>query len=118
MKICNPAPIFTYRDGTTHVVMSPLEWMQGLAALIPRPRLHLIRYHDILAPIAKWRSQGVPKQLGRTPTDPIADEPPKRNYIAWARRLKRVFALDLQRCLTCNGPLKISRSCASMRSRY
>ena len=31
-----------YHDGTTHVVMSPLELMQRLAALVPRPRLHLI----------------------------------------------------------------------------
>jgi len=30
-------------DGTTHPVMSPLEFMQRLAALVPRPRLHLIR---------------------------------------------------------------------------
>ena len=28
---------------TTHLVMSPLELMQRLAALVPRPRLHLIR---------------------------------------------------------------------------
>jgi hypothetical protein len=33
------------RDGTTHHVMSPLEFMQRLAALVPRPRLHLIRFH-------------------------------------------------------------------------
>ena len=26
-----------WRDGTTHLVMSPLEFMQGLAALVPRP---------------------------------------------------------------------------------
>jgi hypothetical protein len=25
--------------------MSPLEFMQRLAALVPRPRLHLIRFH-------------------------------------------------------------------------
>ncbi|MDP1647703.1 MAG: transposase [Rubrivivax sp.] len=31
------------RDGTTHLAMSPLEFMQRLAALVPRPRLHLIR---------------------------------------------------------------------------
>ena len=29
-----------YRDGTTHVVMTPLEFLQRLAALVPRPRLH------------------------------------------------------------------------------
>ena len=26
-----------YRDGTSHIVMSPLEFMQRLAALVPRP---------------------------------------------------------------------------------
>ena len=34
-----------YKDGTTHVVMSALEFMQRLAALVPRPRLNLIRFH-------------------------------------------------------------------------
>ncbi|NNF96595.1 MAG: hypothetical protein HKM94_06705 [Halobacteria archaeon] len=35
-----------YQDGTTHIVMSPLEFMQRLAALVPRPRLNLIRFHS------------------------------------------------------------------------
>jgi hypothetical protein len=38
-----------YREGTTHIVMSPLEFMQRLAALVPRPRLHLIRFHGVPA---------------------------------------------------------------------
>src|SRR4051812_15078009 len=38
-----------WRDGTTHIVMSPLELLQRLAALVPRPRLHLIRFHGVLA---------------------------------------------------------------------
>lgn len=29
--------------------------MQRLAALVPRPRLHLIRFHGVLAPNAKLR---------------------------------------------------------------
>ena len=33
-----------YKDGTTHIVMPPLEFLQRLAALVPRPRLHLIRF--------------------------------------------------------------------------
>ena len=41
-----------YRDGTTHIVLQPREFMQRLAALVPRPRLHLIRYHGVLAPNA------------------------------------------------------------------
>ena len=43
-----------WRDGTTHLVMSPLEFMQRLAALVPRPRLHLIRFHGVLARVG-WR---------------------------------------------------------------
>jgi len=39
-----------YRDGTTHIVMSPLAFMQRLAALVPRPRLNLIRFNGVLAP--------------------------------------------------------------------
>ena len=30
-----------WRDRATHLVMSPLQFMQRLAALVPRPRLHL-----------------------------------------------------------------------------
>ena len=40
--------------------MSPLEFMQRLAALAPRPRLHLIRFHGVLAPNARLRSAIVP----------------------------------------------------------
>ena len=40
-----------FKDGTTHIVMAPLEFMQRLAALVPRPRLHLIPFD---------RSQGRP----------------------------------------------------------
>jgi hypothetical protein len=49
-----------YRDGTTHIVMSPLEFMQRLAALVPPPRLHLIRFHGVLAPHATLRAAVVP----------------------------------------------------------
>ena len=49
-----------HKDGTTHIGMSPLEFMQRLAALVPRPRLHLIRFHGVLAPNAKLRSEIIP----------------------------------------------------------
>jgi hypothetical protein len=41
--------------------MSPLECMRRLAALVPRPRLHLIRFHGVLAPNAKLRAMVVPQ---------------------------------------------------------
>lgn len=37
------------RDGTTHLVLSPVEFMQRLARLVPRRSLHLIRVRAMLA---------------------------------------------------------------------
>ena len=50
-----------YRDCTTHIVISPLQFVQHLAALVPRPRLHLIHFHGVLAPNAKLRAAIVPR---------------------------------------------------------
>ena len=36
-----------WRDGTTHLVMSPLELMQRLAALVPRPRLNCVHHRPV-----------------------------------------------------------------------
>ncbi|MEO8445776.1 MAG: transposase, partial [Gammaproteobacteria bacterium] len=44
-----------YRDGTTHVVFEPLDFMARLAALVPWPRAHLTRYHGVFAPHSRWR---------------------------------------------------------------
>jgi hypothetical protein len=103
-----------WRDGTTHLVMSPLEFMQRLAALVPRPRLHLIRFHGVLAPNAKLRSlvvpQGPPAQAqpateaaaasGECEVDTLQARPGR---ISWARLLKRVFDIDMQHCPNCGG---------------
>ena len=59
-----------YRDGTTHLVMTPLEFLQRLAALVPRPRLHLIRFHGGLAPNAALHSQIVPGEANQAPNTP------------------------------------------------
>jgi Putative transposase/Transposase zinc-binding domain len=98
-----------YKDGTTHVVMSPLQFMQRLAALVPRPRLHLIRFHGVLAPHAKLRAAIVPNPPDTT-TGQAADHahahysPARMN---WARLLKRVFDIDIEHCPNCGGRLKI-----------
>jgi Putative transposase len=47
-------------NGTTHSMLTPMEFMQRLAALVPQPRLHLIRFHGVLAPNAKLKSKVVP----------------------------------------------------------
>jgi hypothetical protein len=48
-------------DGTTHVLFHPIEFLEKLAAIVPAPKAHLVRYSGILAPAAKWRSLIVTK---------------------------------------------------------
>ena len=82
-----------------------------MAALVPRPRLHLIRFHGVLAPNATLRSQIVPGEA--TPETDIAsrdDDPPSaspRARMSWAQLLKRVFAIDITTCPQCGGPLTL-----------
>ena len=43
-----------------HRVMSPLQFLARLAALIPRPRHPLIRFHGVFTPHSSWREKVVP----------------------------------------------------------
>ena len=117
-----------WRDGTTHLVMSPLEFMQRLAARVPRPRLHLIRFgvritslrevsglplrdHGGLAPNARRRPLVVPQEPAQTEqsTGPTAaacaieTAQARPGRISWARLLKRVLDIDMQHCPNCGA---------------
>ena len=85
-----------------------MEFMQRLAALVPRPRLHLIRFHGVLAPNAKLRSQVVPTPAPQTTAGEGDCEHThsKPLRMTWARLLKRVFDIDVERC-ACGGKLKL-----------
>jgi hypothetical protein len=101
-----------WRDGTTHLVMSPLEFMAASGGAGSAPRLHLIRFHGVLAPNAKLRALVVPQgpeaqeQATEAATaseceSETAQGRPHR--IGWARLLKRVFDIDMQHCPNCGG---------------
>jgi hypothetical protein len=108
------------RDGSTHLLLDPLELIEKLAVLIPAPRFHTLRFHGVLAPHASWRSQIVP-----TPREAVegAVGPAGPGVVAgagsaaapasgsaglsWAALLKRVFALDVLRCPSCGGRRRI-----------
>ncbi len=96
-----------WRDGTTHLKMSPLEFMQRLAALVPRPRLHLIRFHGVLAPNAGLRAAVVPGPPEKPGDDAAHDAHEAPARMSWARLLRRVFGIDLEHCPQCGGELKI-----------
>ena len=55
-----------WRDGTTHIIFEPTDLVAKLAALVPPPRFHTVRYHGILAPAARHRAAVVPAGRART----------------------------------------------------
>ena len=84
--------------------------MLPLAALVPRPRLHLIRFHGVLAPNATLRSQIVPGEPGQAPASSAEHDtlpPATRSRLSLAQLLKREFAIDLAACPQCGGPLPL-----------
>jgi len=54
-----------WKDGTTHVAFEPLELIDRLAALVPPPRFHTVRYHGVLASRSKLRGEVVPAAPAR-----------------------------------------------------
>jgi len=106
-----------WRDGTTHVVLEPLDFIARLAALVPPPRRHLTRYHGAFAPNSGLRAlitrSGRGKgRKGAASTAQGAEQPRRPCHVAmrWARRLKRVFGVEIDACAHCGARLKIVAS--------
>ncbi len=57
------------RDGTTHVIVEPLDFIARLAAFVPKPRVNLTRFHRIFAPNSSLRAQMTPDQRVRQIAD-------------------------------------------------
>jgi hypothetical protein len=84
-----------------------LELLEKLTALVPLPRVHLVRYSGCLAPHSHLPGAIIP-----TPRQQGVDEPEASTASprwSWARLLKRVFALDMAGCPCCQqgGSLRI-----------
>jgi hypothetical protein len=97
---------YSWSDGTTGIRLSPMELLEKLAALVPLPRIHLVRYGGCLAPHSSLRGAIIPTLRQQGLEDKETDTASPR--WSWARLLKRVFALDMARCPFCQrGALRI-----------
>lgn len=103
-----------YRDGTTHIVLEPLDLMARLAALVPPPRMHLTRFHGVFAPHSKLRAAVTPAHRGvgskTDPANPAKPITPRHVAMSWAQRLKRVFGVEINTCARCGGKVKVIAS--------
>jgi hypothetical protein len=111
-------------DGTTHLVFDPVELLERLAALVPRPRINLVLYYGVFAPRAAGRRGIVPggdggarearRELARRPANPTWAQLMQRSFrlregsggLAEALRAKAV-GFDVLACPRCAGRLRL-----------
>ena len=104
-----------WRNGTTHVIFEPLDFISRLVSLVPKPRVNLTRFHGVFAPNSKYRSMVTPARRGKRKKYHSADEADqtpaeKRASMTWAKRLKRVFGIEIETCSECGGDVRIIAS--------
>ena len=94
-----------------------MDFIAKLAALVPRPRANLTRYHGVLAPNSKHRVNVTPAKRGKgssrqglQSTNSAESPADKHREMTWAQRLKRVFNIDITICSRCGRAVKIIAS--------
>jgi hypothetical protein len=105
-----------YTDETLAVDMDPLSLLCRLAASVPPPRFHIVRYAGVLAAASPWRPciAPVPPLAPTPPADKpavAAVKPDKAGsaagYRPWAELLARTFAVDALTCPNCQGRMRL-----------
>ena len=78
-----------WRNGTTHVIFEPMDFIARLVALVPKPRVNLTRFHGVFAPNSQYRAlvtakRGRGKKV-KAPSE-VEDQTPaeKRASMTWA----------------------------------
>ena len=104
-------------DGRCELLLAPTELLRRLAALVPPPRRHLVRFHGVFGPNSSWRAAVVPRPEASLPLEvPESRSPagwrPERQgegatRLPWAELFKRVWRTDVLRCERCGGQMKV-----------
>jgi len=99
----------SWSDGTTHLILSAHELLEKLSAIVPPPRTNNTRYHGVLAPNSKLRSQIVPASIDENKDEnDDRKKPGSTKYrLSWSALLARIFQVDVSVCPACSGKMKI-----------
>jgi len=109
-----------WHDGTGHLLFEPLELLEKLAALTPRPRVNLAVPRSPCPPCPLAPPGCRLRGLGGPSRDAPAAEPGahgvrefqsagpgKPRYWAWADLMRRAFELDVLACPRCGGRMRL-----------
>ena len=92
-----------WRDGTSHLLLSPHEFLEKLAAIIPPPKSHLVRWGGVFAANSPFRKKIILKPEEKKGFD-FREGEKRRVNKSWSLMLARVFKLDVLKCV-CSGDL-------------
>jgi hypothetical protein len=104
-----------WADGTTQLVFDPLELLERLTALTPRPRINLLLYYGVLGARSAWRPRLAASDPARSEEMPPvtmleprvgAPQRPRTNYL-WAELMQRSFGFDVLACPRCGNRLEL-----------
>ena len=98
--------------GKTFIQLTPLEFLEKIAALIPIPHRHRRHYHGVFAPNAPLRKlvvahakqrigQGIQLSIQK------AIDKTKRVSLDWSELIKRIYEVDPLICAKCGQKIKI-----------
>lgn len=96
------------------MVIDPVEFLERLASLVPRPRVTLVSYYGVLAPRAAWCGVVVPFPDTEGTAGPEAanrcrhsGRVGRRPGRAWAELMERSVGFDVLACQRCSGRMTL-----------
>jgi hypothetical protein len=109
--------VHRWTDGATPLLFEPVELLERLAALTPRPRINLLLYYGVLGARSAWRPRLQTREpetrivAGQGPTGVDASSQhaaamPTHPNRRWAELMQRTFGFDVLACPRCGDRLE------------
>jgi hypothetical protein len=96
-----------FADGTRAVILSPMELIEKLCAMVPPPRAHQSLYTGVFSSHSQWRNLVVLDPKARKGFNPETIDKTKVKNHRRAKLLKRMFRIDVGICPKCGSDMEI-----------
>lgn len=96
-----------FSDGTCAILLSPMELIEKLCAMVPPPRAHQVLYTGVFSSHSKWRNHVVLDPKARKGFNPETVDKKKVKNHRRAKLLKRIFKIDVGTCPKCGTDMEI-----------
>ena len=96
-----------FADGTQAILLSPMELIEKLCAMVPPSRAHQVLYTGVFSSHSKWRNLIVLEPEARKGFNPVTVDRHKAKNHKWSKLLMRIFKIDVGTCPKCGSDMEI-----------